>query len=106
MAQVQVLIRELIFHELCSVAKKKGKTIFDVIGKDPMLGKIEGRRKGQQRMRWLDGIIDSTGMSLEQTLGNGKGRGSLACYRPWGCKHSDTTEQPNNNKGETVLRTR
>ena len=30
-----------------------------------MLGKIEGRRRrGEQRMRWLDGIIDSLGMSL------------------------------------------
>ena len=28
-----------------------------------MLGKIEGRRRGQQRMRWLDGIIDSMDMS-------------------------------------------
>ena len=34
-------------------------------GKDPMLGKIEGRRrKGWQRMRWLDGITDSTDMGL------------------------------------------
>ena len=32
-----------------------------------MLGKIEGkRRRGQQRMRWLDGIIDSVGMSLSK----------------------------------------
>ena len=32
-----------------------------------MLGKIEGkRRRGQQRMRWLDGIIDSMGMSLRK----------------------------------------
>ena len=32
-----------------------------------MLGKIEGRRRrGQQRMRWLDGFIDSVDMSLSQ----------------------------------------
>ena len=35
--------------------------------KTPTLGKIEGRRrKGRQRMRWLDGIIDSVGMSLSK----------------------------------------
>ena len=37
----------------------------DLFEKTLMLGKIEGqRRRGQQRMRWLDGIIDSTDMSL------------------------------------------
>ena len=37
----------------------------DSFEKTMMLGKIEGRRrKGQQRMRWLDGIIDSMDMSL------------------------------------------
>jgi len=37
----------------------------DSFEKTLMLGKIEGgRRKGQQRMRWLDGIIDSMNMSL------------------------------------------
>ena len=38
-----------------------------LIWKDPMLGKIQGRRrKGQQRMRWLDGITDSMKMSLSK----------------------------------------
>ena len=39
----------------------------DSLEKTLMLGKTEGRRRrGQQRMRWLDGIIDSTDMSLSK----------------------------------------
>ena len=38
----------------------------DSFEKTLMLGKIEGRRRGQQRIRWLDGITDSMDMSLSE----------------------------------------
>ena len=60
-----------------------------------MLGKVEGgRRRGRQRMRWLDGITDS--MEFEQTLGDGDGHGIVVCCSPWGRKDLDTTERLNN----------
>ena len=63
----------------------------DSFEKTLMLGKIEGRRRrGRQRMRWLDGITDSMDMSL--TLGVSDGPGGLVCCSPWGCKESDMTE--------------
>ena len=55
-----------------------------------MLGKIEGgRKRGQQRRRWLDGITDSMGHEFEQTPRDSEIEGSLACCNPWGHKESD-----------------
>ena len=54
-----------------------------------MLGKIEGRRRrGRQKIRWLDGITDSMDMSLIKLWEMVKDR--EAC--PWCCKESDMTE--------------
>ena len=59
-----------------------------------MLGKIEdSRRRGRQKMRWLDGITNRH--ELGQTLGDGEEQGGLACHHPCGLK-SDTTERLNN----------
>ena len=64
----------------------------DSLEKTLMLGGIGGRRRrGWQRMRWLDGITDLMDMS-EWTLGVGDGQRGLACCDSWGRKESDTTE--------------
>ena len=52
----------------------------DSFEKTLMLGEIESRRRrGQQIMRWLDGITDSIDMSLGEPLGVGDGQGGLTC---------------------------
>ena len=67
-------------------------------GKDPDAGKDwrqEEKGTTEDKMvgwhHWLDGH------EFEQAPGNGEGQGGLACYSPWGCKESDTTEPLNNN---------
>ena len=65
----------------------------DSLEKILMLGKIEGRRRrGQQRMRRLDGITDSTGREFEQTVGDSEGQGSLACCNPWNHKELNVSD--------------
>ena len=70
----------------------------DSLEKILILGKIEGvRRRGQQRIRWLDGITDSMAMSLSklQELVMDKEAcpwGPWGPYSPWGRKESDTTD--------------
>ena len=71
----------------------------DSLEKTLMLGKIEGgRRRGQQRMRWLNGITDSMDMSLsklQELVMDQLCQGSLAYCSPWGHQESDMTERPN-----------
>ena len=68
----------------------------DSLEKTLMLGKIEDRRRrGRQRMRWLDGITDSMDVSLSELQDLGDGQGGLACCDSWGREESDTTERLN-----------
>ena len=65
----------------------------DSFEKTLMLGKTEGgRRRGQQRMRWLDGITDSMDMSLSELRECVTDREALACCSPWGRKESNMSE--------------
>ena len=66
----------------------------DSLEKTLMLVGIGGRRRrGRQRMRWLDGISDSMYMRLNELRELVMDRqGGLACCDSWGRKESDTTE--------------
>ena len=77
----------------------------DSLEKTLMLGKIKGkRRRGQQRMRWLDSITDSMDMNLskfwkiklpENLSKLCERQGSLVYCGPWGHKESNTTKRLN-----------
>ena len=65
----------------------------DSLEKTLMLGGVgDRRRRGRQRMRWLDGITDLMDVSLSELTQIGDGQGGLACCDSWGRKESDTTE--------------
>ena len=61
----------------------------DSLEKTLMLKKIEGKRRGWQRMRWLDSIADSMIMSLSKLRGIAKDQESLVSCSPWGHEKSD-----------------
>ena len=85
-----LMLKPKYFSQLMQKVKSLAKTL--------MLEKIEGRRRrGQQRMRWLDGITDSMD-EFEQAPGDDEGQGSLVCCSPWGIKELDMTERLTSSK--------
>ena len=65
----------------------------DLLEKTLILGEIGGRRRrGRQRMKWMDGITESMDMSLSKLQEMVEDKGSLMFCSPWGLKELDMTE--------------
>ena len=76
----------------------------DLLEKTLMLGKTEGRRRrGRQRMRWLDGITDSMHMSLSRLWGTVKGREAWCAAVRGVSKRWDPTERLKNEKLQAAV---
>ena len=66
---------------------------------DPDAGQVWGQEeKGTTENEMVEWHHQFNGREFEQTLGDGEGQVSLACYSSWGRKELDMIEQPNNNK--------
>ena len=89
----QVIIK---YKKAQGTGSRANKSTGDSLEKTLMLGKTEGgRKRGRQRMRWLDSITDSMAVSLGKLRELVMDRGGLGCCSPWDLKESNTTKQLN-----------